>query len=475
MTEHLITAATCLGCGCTCDDIDLLVRDDRIVEARRACELGIAWFGDGRVPSGARVDGRDVAAADAIDAAATLLTRAARPLVYLAPDVSCETQRETVALADTLRAMLDSVTSSTAAGAILASQARGRAGATLGEVRNRADVLLFWAVDPAARYPRFWSRYAPEPAGLHVPNGRRSRTVVAVDVGDARGPADADVRISIAAGDDVAVLTALTASVLRYKPDPTTETLGPVRDAAADDIALEPQAGGEVRLKPDTTGDREVRLKPDTTSDRSVRLQADDGTPRRPDDAARELADALVRGRYVVVVADGEPDGPRDPDRAEALLALGHALNGPTRGAVVTLRGGGNRTGADAVLTAQTGYPMAVDFARGYPRYAAGEATIVRAARGDIDAALVVGAAAGIPRAVQEAIGTLPGIVIGPRATGSPWRDRGVAIDTGVAGIHEPGTALRLDDVPLPLRPSVAGPPATVDVVRQLLARMRTR
>jgi formylmethanofuran dehydrogenase subunit B len=297
--------------------------------------------------------------------------------------------------------------------------------------------VVFWGVDPAARYPRFWSRYAPEPAGLYVPDGRRARTVVAVDVGDSRGPADADLRISIAADDDIAVLTALTASILRYKRDPATETLGPVRDAAADDIALDP-AGPAYEL------------------------------------AARKLTAVLIRGRYVVLVADGEPDGPRDPARAEALLALGHALNSPTRGAVVTLRGGGNRVGADAVLTAQTGYPMAVDFARGYPRYVPHDTTAARAARGDIDAVLIVGAAAAIPGPVQQAIGSLPAIVIGPRATQTAWRDRGVAIDTAVAGIHESGTALRLDDVPLPLRPSLTGPPPAADIVRRLLARVTT-
>ena len=54
---------------------------------------------------------------------------------------------------------------------------------TLGEIRNRADVLLFWGTDPAARYPRFLSRYAPDPPGVHVPQGRASRTVIAVDIG----------------------------------------------------------------------------------------------------------------------------------------------------------------------------------------------------------------------------------------------------------------------------------------------------
>src|SRR5256885_17103240 len=78
----------------------------------------------------------------------------------------------------------------------------------------------------------------------------------------------------------------------------------------------------------------------------------------------------MTAARYVAIVADSEPGlVPADPARAEALVALAQALNGPTRCALSTLRGGGNRSGADAVLTWQTGFPFAVDFARGYPTY----------------------------------------------------------------------------------------------------------
>jgi formylmethanofuran dehydrogenase subunit B len=40
----IIRDATCTFCGCVCDDIDLSVQGDKIVEAKRACVLGTAWF-----------------------------------------------------------------------------------------------------------------------------------------------------------------------------------------------------------------------------------------------------------------------------------------------------------------------------------------------------------------------------------------------------------------------------------------------
>ena len=211
--EHrTVEHVTCLGCGCACDDITVVVTDDRIAEARNACAIGRAWFGDGTVPEEARMRGRRVSVEQAIAEAASILGGAKRPLVYIAADVSCETQREAAGLADRLRAMLDSI-AATAAPGIVAAQRRGRAGATLGEIRQRADMIVFWGVDPAERYPRYASRYAVDPRGLQAPNGRKSRTVIAVDVGAGRGPGDADARVAIAPADEVDALCVMRATV----------------------------------------------------------------------------------------------------------------------------------------------------------------------------------------------------------------------------------------------------------------------
>jgi formylmethanofuran dehydrogenase subunit B len=442
--DRLIPAATCLGCGCACDDITVVAHGERIVEARNACELGAVWFGDGSAPARSRFQGRDVSVDDALDAAARLLARAARPLIYLAPDISCEVQRQGIALADALRATLDSVTSATAMSSILAAQERGRAGATLGEVRNRADLLVFWGVDPALRYPRYSTRYAPEPAGLHVPDGRRSRTIVAVDVGDSRGPADADLRIALTEEDEVAMLAELNAIVAN--PD----RLPPPRLARR---RASPKRSEGVKTD-DVTHDT-VRLKPDTTYER-----------------ARELAPRLFAARYAVFVADAESESGLDRGRADALVALTLALNGPTRCALSLLRAGGNRSGADAVATWQTGYPAAVDFARGHPRYRPLDGTAgARLARGEVDAVLVVGSAARMPAGLLGRIAQLPCAVVGPRASESALAQAEVVIDTGVAGIHEGGLAIRMDDMPLSLRPSVSGPPAAAVLAASLRDR----
>ncbi|MBA3759394.1 MAG: hypothetical protein H0X07_02600 [Gemmatimonadales bacterium] len=411
--EHV----TCLGCGCGCDDISITVRDGRIVDATPACPVGQAWFGDGSAPWEVRLAGKPVGLGDALTEAATLLTKSrGRVLVYLAPDITSQAQRAAVTLADILGAAVDSSTSDAAAGGLLAAQRRGRATATLGEIRNRGDVLLFWGVDPNRRYPRFLSRYALDPAGTQIPNGRAGRFVIAVNIGADKGPAEADLTITLEPSEEVAALSLMRAAVLDH----------PARDQS-----------------PGLTG-------------------------------AIGLIGRLTDARYAVLVHDAEPtDLPRNPLRVEGLIALTQALNGPTRAALSSLRGGGNLPGAESVLTWQTGYPFSVDYSRGYPRYAAGERGLDRLARGAFTAALVVGSSK-LDREAAATLGDIPTIVIGPGASQAPFTTR-VAIDTGTAGIHEAGTAYRMDEVPLSLRPPLTGQRTAVETLHQLIQAVRTR
>jgi len=415
--------ATCLGCGCACDDIQLHVDGNRIVEARNSCALGAQWFGDGSAPSRALVDGKDVPITHALDAATARLRGASRLLVFLAPDVSCEAQRAAIALADALHGVIDTLTTVTAAPSVLAAQEAGRASATLGEIKNRADVVVFWGVDPADRYPRFATRYAPGPTGIHI-GGRSARTIVAVDVGSARGPEDADLRLALMPDREVATLTEFTAAIVGRGADS-------VGSARASVTTLAPRS-----------------------------------------DAA--VLDTLVCAKYVAIVVDAEVDqaNPSDRGRAAALIALAQALNGPTRCALISLRGGGNRSGADWCLTSQTGYPMAVDFSRGFPRYQPHDGAVARIARGAADVLLIIGSAGHLLSAIPDGVQRIPTIVIGPRASESIQAAGGIAIDTAVVGIHESGTALRMDDVPLPLDAAVAGPPRAVDLVLDLGSRL---
>ena len=411
---NVVEHVTCLGCGCGCDDVTVTVRENAIVEATPVCPLGRAWFGDGRVPSQVLSGGRPSTLEAAIAAAAATLTAArGRCLVFLAPDLSSQAQRRALEVADLLRATVDSDTSETAATGLLTAQRRGRAGATLGEIRNRGDVFLFWGTDPAVRYPRFLERYSIKPAGAHVPAGGPARDLIGVSIGTDRSLATS-VTLELGAEEEITALSLLRAIV----------------------------AGATVSDSP-----------------LAERL--------------RDIAARLTRARYAVLVHDAEPtDEPRNPLRIEGLIALAQALNGPTRAALCSLRAGGNRVGAEAVLTSQTGYPFAVDYSRGYPRYQPERRGLVRLRERGLHSALVVGSAV-FSEEDAAALSSVPTVAIGPRASQARFTTS-VAIDTGVAGIHESGVAYRMDEVPLELRPPLSGPTTTADVLAALSEALRS-
>src|SRR3954451_15363801 len=106
--------ATCTFCGCVCDDMELHANGERITEAKGACILGQAWFKNHtaeRLYPDTLIDGREASVDEAVEAAAEFLHAADMPLVYGLSNVTCEAQREAVALADMIGGVIDSHTS----------------------------------------------------------------------------------------------------------------------------------------------------------------------------------------------------------------------------------------------------------------------------------------------------------------------------------------------------------------------------
>lgn len=114
MSLNVVKHATCTFCGCVCDDIELHAEGDRIVKAKNACSLGDAWFKNHTAEHlypDALIDGAPAILDAAIDAAADHLYRADMPLVYGLSNITCEAQRESVALAELIGGVVDSHTS----------------------------------------------------------------------------------------------------------------------------------------------------------------------------------------------------------------------------------------------------------------------------------------------------------------------------------------------------------------------------
>ncbi len=423
----IVENATCTFCGCVCDDMILTVDVEakRITKAKNACVLGKAWFDEHTIEKRpyALIDGREATTAEAVEAAAQILANAHYPVVYGLSDTTCEAQRQAVAIADMIGANLDTTTSVCHGPSGIAFQGVGESTATLGEIKNRADLVIYWGGNPAESHPRHFTRYAVTPKGMYIPNGKKDRTVVLVDVRRTPSAPVADIFIQVKPKSDFEVLWALRALVKGRKVDPSIEERTGVPLATLEDLAE--------RMKNCRYG---------------VLFFG--------------MGLTMTRGRHF---------------NSGALLALATDLNEYTHFVAKPVRGHGNVTGADNVVSWQTGFPFAVNFSRGYPRFNPGEFTTVDLlARGEADAALIIASdpAANFPKAAIEHLRHIPAIALDPKSTHTTQLAK-VAFTTATYGINIPGTVYRMDDVPITLRPAFESPyPSDEEVLTAIKQRV---
>jgi formylmethanofuran dehydrogenase subunit B len=196
-----VADATCAGCGCACDDIELTAAGPI-----RTCALGDAWFAarTGDRPPVATVEGRSVSIDEAVDAAAAILREARAPLVYGLGQTSCEAQRRAVALAEAIGGVIDPAGGGAAGPAF---QAIGSSTATFGEIRDRAELVVVWRADPVVTNPRLLERLRLERAT------RGPRALVVVDAQRTATAEEADAFVELDAADDFEALWTLRALV----------------------------------------------------------------------------------------------------------------------------------------------------------------------------------------------------------------------------------------------------------------------
>ena len=428
MSENIqiVKNATCTFCGCVCDDMELTVDLDqkKITKAKNACVLGRAWFAEHGVSEGpaAAIDGREVPIEEAVEEAARVLARARFPITYGLSDTTCEAQRQAVAISDIIQGNVDTTTSVCHGPSGIAFQGVGESTMTLGEVKNRADFVMYWGGNPAESHPRHFTRYAVTPKGMYIPNGKKDRTVVLVDVRKTPSTPVADIFLLVKPGRDFELLWALRALVKGRRINPGIE--------AITGVSLE------------TLTDLVERMK-------NCRYGV----------LFFGMGLTMTRGRHF---------------NSGALLALATDLNEYTHFVAKPVRGHGNVTGADNVVSWQTGYPFGVNFSRGYPRFNPGEFTTVDTlSRGEADAALIVASdpASNFPRAATEHLRRIPVITLDTKQTETTNLSH-VVFTTATYGINTAGTVYRMDDVPITLRKAFDSPYPTDE---EILTAIRKR
>jgi len=306
----------------------------------------------------------------------------------------------------------------------MAFQGIGEPTSTLGEVKNRADLIIYWGSNPAESHPRHMARYAVTARGKFIPNGRKDRTVVMVDVRPTPSARAADIFLQIAPGKDFEVLWALRALVKGFK------------------VEAESLAGTGISLE-----------------------------------QLSDLAERMKNCRFgAFFIGQGLTQTKGKHMNTGATFLLTRDVNSYTKFVLIPMRGHGNVTGIDSVLAWQTGYPFGVNFSRNYPRFNPGEFTMVDVlSRGEADAALIIASDpfANLPETVRSRLRQIPTIALDTHESETTCIAN-VAFITATAGINVDGTVYRMDNIPLPLTKLLPSQyPSDEEVLQRILARAK--
>jgi len=470
----IISNVTCPVCGSLCDDLEIEVKNNIITKVRNACGMGESKFlgYSAHRPKKPliRKNGELVEASlsAAIKRSAEILAKASYPILYGWSNTSCEAQRVGVELAEEVGGVIDNTSTICHGPSVLSIQDVGFSTCTLGQIRHRADLVLYWASNPWSAHPRHierytnftegrfrsseWNKYL---SGLGAHRSKQARQRAAKLAGD----------IGVASTE-----TAVKEEQVQCLPRTLFEKerkmiVVDVRRTRSADIAdyflqVEPNKDYEIF--------QALRL---LLKDEELEVDSVGGVPV---EVLEDLVDVLVGCEFgVLFFGVGLTMSEGKLRNIEAGISLVRDLNQYTKFIIMPMRGHYNVTGANIVSTWQTGYPFAVDLSHGYPRYNPGETSVVDIlSRDESDAALIVASdpVAHFPKEAAQNLIKNPVIVIDPETTATSMV-ADVVLPSAISGIEVDGTAYRMDRVPLPLK-KVVSPPKTLLSDEQILQKI---
>jgi formylmethanofuran dehydrogenase subunit B len=471
----IVKSVTCPVCGCLCDDIELTIDDGKVSQVKNGCAMCESKFmnyiSEHRTKTPLiRKNGELVPASYevAIHKSAEILANANYPILYGWSSTDCEAQRVGVELAEEVGGVLDNTAVVCHGPSILSVQEVGIPTATLGQIRHRADLIIYWGCDPWSAHPRHLERYtsftdgrfeasewksylnkvkatigdkklssvkrrslkcesAPETVSDNIPPetlNKEGRKLIVVDVRETMTAKVADYFIQVKSGKDYEIMQAIRALLK------------------------------EQELDVDEVGGVPVKY-------------------------LEELVDTMINCQFgVIFFGMGLTQSPGKFRNIEIAISLIRDLNMRTKFVIIPMRGHFNVTGANTVFTWQSGYPYAIDFSLGFPQYNPGETSCVDILlRKESDAALVIASdpVSNFPKKAAEHLVEAPLIVIDPHMNVTAMVGD-VVFPSSIVGVEKAGTAYRMDHVPLPLKKVVEPPEGLLsdeEILRRILEEVR--
>lgn len=425
MAKTVLDNIVCPFCGCLCDDIILEVDGNRIVSNENGCAIGRTKFLDHMsqrllTPSIRRGSELvSVGLEEAIEKAVEILSSSRRPLVYGLSSTENDAHREAYHIAETVGGVVDNTSSVCHGPTAIGSQESGEPHGSLAEIRNRADLIIYWGSNPQFAHPRHIGRFV-KPQPIYTD----SRTVWVVDIRKSVSANIADRFIQIEPGSDLEVISTMRALLRGHSLD-----MAKVGGLSVSEIEV--------------------------------------------------LVDQMKNAEYgAFFFGLGLVQSRGKHRNVDAAIRLIQDLNAYTRWTMLPMRGHYNVTGANKTSTWQTGYPFGVDYSRGYPRFQPGEYTAIDLVRrGEVDAILNVAAdpAAHFPGTLLKKLSKIPIINLDPKKNMTSLI-ASVNIPTALSGIEADGAAARMDGLPLYLKKCVEPPVGVLpdrDILKMILRGLR--
>jgi formylmethanofuran dehydrogenase subunit B len=465
----VVTGVTCPVCGSFCDDIELVVKENVITDVRNACAMGAAKFLNYATHRNlrplVRKNGELVEASidEAVKRAAEILVDATYPILYGWSNTSCEAIRVGVELTEEVGGVIDNTSTVCHGPSVLSVQDVGIASCTLGQLRHRADLIFYWASNPWSAHPRHIERYTMFSEGRFQKStwrGYLSRLRGLVSKKRLQRAANLVLRRDVFAAPEVE--HRLPYSMFQKKRKMVVVDVRKTRTAEAADYFLQVEPNKDYEL-----------LQAFRMLIRDEELDVDK-VAGVPVEILEEVADIMVGCDLgVLFFGLGLTMSEGKLRNVDAALNLTRDLNNRTKFLIMPMRGHFNVTGADVVFTWQTGYPYAIDFSHGYPRYNPGETSVIDIlCRNEADASLIIASdpVAHFPRKAAQNLVKNPLIAIDPEVTPTTLM-ADVVFPSAFVGIETEGTAYRMDHVPLPLK-KIVEPPKTCLPDQEILQRI---
>jgi formylmethanofuran dehydrogenase subunit B len=412
---------TCPFCGLACDDLTLANSGAGLTVRQNGCAISVATFRElgRRDASNAppRLAGKPTTLDKAVLAAAQFLSRARAPLIAgLGTDVAGA--RATLALADSIGAVVDHMNMSAKIRNILTLQNVGGITTTLAEIKNRADFILVLGSGVLTRFPRFLERAVS---------------------GDAMFFADKAKRKVIFLGEVEALKSTVPTSVAQLHCE--HESFARIVPA------LRAIVNGQ-RIDHDGVAASDVRI-------------------------LQDLAASMQQASYGVIVwAAPDFDFPHGELTIQTLAEMIKDLNKTIRFAGFPLGGSDGDFSANGAQTWQTGYPLRSRYGKhglDYDPYRYGAAVLLAA--NEVDALLWISS---FNAERTPPLTKIPRIVLGPPNMQFEQEPE-VFIPIATPGIHHSGHFVRADKVVvMPLKQLLKTKlPSVVEIAERILDKLQ--